>query len=381
MIVEAEQCGRTLMLLTATVALSAVWLAGCRVGGSEEAGWPPFMLAAESHPRPVKVDGPPRKVVIGTVCHHMYGPFPGIEARCEELKARVVEMDRQARARFSRGLDLVVLSEFSLNDSSAPLARRAIALDSPGIRFFQDLARQYHTYLVIPSVIVADGAYYNSAILLDREGKMMGRYDKAHAVIDWAPAETFEGGLTPGRSFPVFDCDFGRIGLQICFDYCHEEGWHELALKGAELVAWPTQSPSVSVAAARAVNNRYYVVSSTWRNDAVVIDPVGRLAAELRPKEAKTTPDGDTLVCQIDLEYRLLPWHPKLENGEALRKKYGDDVGFQFYPEEDMGVFWSNNPAIPIDRMIRSIGVPTQNEYEQAERDRLRKFRTAPKRR
>ena len=102
---------------------------------------------------------------------------------------------------------------------------------------------------------------------------MLGRYDKAHPVPDEPPAETFEGGLTPGMSFPVFDCDFGRLGLQICFDYMHEEGWHALAMQGAEIVAWPTQSPSVTVAAARAVNNRFFIVSSTWRNDAVVIEP------------------------------------------------------------------------------------------------------------
>jgi predicted amidohydrolase len=258
----------------------------------------------------------------------------------------------------------VVLPEFALNNMHLPVPQRALALESPGFAFFEKLARQYHTYLVIPSDISDGGKFYNAAILLDRDGHMMGRYDKSHPVPDNPPATTFEGGVTPGDSFPVFDCDFGRLGMQICFDYCHEEGWHELALKGAEIVAWPSQSPSISVAAARAVNNRFYIVSSTWRNDAVVIDPVGRLAAELRPPSPVTSPKDDVVVTQIDLEYRILPWDPKLENGAALKKKFGDDVGFHFYPEEDMGIFWSNNPKIPIDQMRHAIGVWTQDEYE-----------------
>ena len=373
--------GRMGLFVVAAAVIGVLLPAGCAApgqaagGGNKAATWPPFQLAAESNPRPVKVDAPPRKVVIGTVCHHMYGEFPGLEARCEELKARVEEMEKQARARYNRGLDLVVLSEFSLNDMKQPLARQALTLDSPGFVYFQKLAREHHTYLVIPSVITAGGKYYNSAVLLDRQGAMLGRYDKAHPVPDEPPAETFEGGLTPGMSFPVFDCDFGRLGLQICFDYMHEEGWHALAMQGAEIVAWPTQSPSVTVAAARAVNNRFFIVSSTWRNDAVVIEPTGRLAAELRPTGEKVSPQEDVLVTQIDLEYRLLPWDSKLDNGEALKKKFGDDVGFRFYPEEDWGIFWSNNPAVPIDTMVRWLGIWTEDQYEATARQHLARAR------
>ena len=133
-------------------------------------------------------------------------------------------MEKRARARYNRGLDLVVLSEFSLNDMKQPLARQALTLDSPGFVYFQKLARAHHTYLVIPSVITAGGKYYNSAVLLDRQGAMLGRYDKAHPVPDEPPAETFEGGLTPGIVSRCSTATSGGLGLQICFDYMHEEG-------------------------------------------------------------------------------------------------------------------------------------------------------------
>ena len=60
---------------------------------------------------------------------------------------------------------------------------------------------------------------------------------------------------------------------------------------------------------------------------------------------------------ELDLSYAILPWQPKLQKGEALRKKYGDKVGFRYYEDEDCGIFWSNDPQIPVAEMARSIGV------------------------
>ena len=304
----------------------------------------------------MRKDGPPRKVIVGTVCHSMYGKFPGLTQRCEELGALVDRIAAQAKEKCGRGPDLVVLSEFSLNDMHLPLAQHAIPLDSPAFEYFQKKAREHHTYLVIPAVVSDGKQYGNAAFLLDRDGKRIGRYDKVHAVPDAPPASTFEGGTTPGTAYPVFDCDFGRVGIQICFDYMHEEGWHALAAQGAELVVHPSQSPSVSVNAARAFNNHIYVVSSTWRDNASILEPTGMVAAQIKPPQ-------EILVHQIDLEYRLLPWEGRLRDGAALKEKYGQDVGFNYYPSEDMGVFWSNNPAIPIDAMVRWLGIQTHDEY------------------
>jgi predicted amidohydrolase len=344
----AIEIGRRAWLLTA--ALAALAAAGCQPAAPDRdnAMKPPEVA--------VKKDAPPRKVIIGTVCHSMYGKFPGIQKRCEELGALVDRMAAEANARYGRGLDLVVLSEFSLNDMSQPLAKHAVPLDSPGLRYFEDKARQHHTYLVIPSIVSDGGRFGNAAILLDRGGKRIGRYDKVHAVPDPAPARTFEGGVTPGDAYPVFDCDFGRIGIQICFDYMHEEGWRKLAAAGAELVVHPSQSPSVSVNAARAFINHVYVVSSTWRDNASILEPTGMVAAQIKPPQ-------EILVHELDLEYRLLPWEGKLRDGAALREKYGQDVGFHYYPSEDLGIFWSNNPAIPIDAMVRRLGIHTHDEY------------------
>ena len=68
-------------------------------------------------------------------------------------------------------------------------------------------------------------------------------YRKVHPVINLG-ADPLRGRHHPGPEFPVFDCDFGRLGIQICFDMVYDDGWAALARKGADLVVWPTQSPA-----------------------------------------------------------------------------------------------------------------------------------------
>jgi hypothetical protein len=62
-------------------------------------------------------------------------------------------------------------------------------------------------------------------------------------------------------------------------------------------------------------------------------------------------------VQELDLSYAILPWSSKLQKGEALRKKYGDTIGFRYYEDEDCGLFWSNDPKVTIRQMIQSIGL------------------------
>jgi hypothetical protein len=172
-----------------------------------------------------------------------------------------------------------------------------------------------------------------------------------------------ESGTTPGHALPVFDCDFGKLGIQICYDMDFGEGWAELARRGAELIAWPTQSPQTSQPASRARENRCYIVSSTWRNNASIFEPTGKIAAQIKPPQS-------ILVHELDLSYALLSWSSKLQNGEAFRKAYGDKVGFHYYEDEDCGIFWSNDPKTTVGQMVRSVDV-LELEEELA---RVRRF-------
>ena len=188
--------------------------------------------------------GPPRKVLVGTSVISFWGDYPGPEKRVAQLGAVIDQMVAQAAERFAGGrLDLAVLPEFALTGGSKrPLADAALALDSAALAAMADKARQHRCYLLAPLHLVGDRPqhiYYNAAALFDRQGGLVGLYRYAHPS-----AEEISFGLTPGRQFPIFACDFGLVGVQICGDVAHDDGWLALAKKGAELILLPAQPPT-----------------------------------------------------------------------------------------------------------------------------------------
>jgi hypothetical protein len=71
-----------------------------------------------------------------------------------------------------------------------------------------------------------------------------------------------------------------------------------------------------------------------------------------------------------------LPWP---STGEKLREQYQDQIGFNYYPSEDLGIFWSNDPAVPIDSMVRWQGVWTDDEYVADAAKRYRELKNKHK--
>jgi len=312
---------------------------------------------------PSTADRPPRKVIVGTVVQAFWVDYPGLQTRLTELEGIVDRMAEQAQKQYGRGLDLAILPETVVSgEMTGDIVKNSIPLAGPLQEAFSRKARQLHCYIVVPTNLLEDAQKRlctNVAILFGRDGEVVGIYRKVHLAIPTG-SDSLEGGMTPGKDEPVFQCDFGKLGIQICFDIQFDYGWNELARKGAELVAWPTQSPQTARPAFYALRNRYYVVSSTWRENASIFEPTGRIAAQARQP-------GEVLVKELDLSYAILPWSGDLRNGDALKEKFGDKVGFNYYVEEDCGIFWSNDPATPIWKMMRSLGLTeAQDELARA---------------
>jgi predicted amidohydrolase len=302
---------------------------------------------------------PPRKVLVATCVQGFYGAYPGLEKRLEELRDLVEEMAAQAEKEHpGKGLDLVVLPENAVTIGRAPLAAdRAVPFAGAVAKTFSELARRFRTYLAVP-LDIAEGTEkktcYNAVVLLDRAGRVAGTYRKVHPVAPLGE-ESLEGGITPGREHPVFQCDFGRLGIQICYDMVYDDGWAELERKGADLVIWPSASPATAQPAGRARQHGYYIVSSTYRDNAAIFEPTGLITAQVKPP-------ARVLLRELDLSYALVPWSSGLGNGSAFRKRFGERAGFRYYPAEDIGIFWSNDPSLPIGEMLRQLGIAEAGE-------------------
>ncbi len=101
-------------------------------------------------------------------------------------------------------------------------------------------AKQHSCYVICPMKVCAGQREFNSAVLIDRAGHVVGRYDKIR------PTEgELSKGICPGSADPpVFETDFGTIGIQICFDVNWRGQWRRLKQQGAKIIFFPSAFPA-----------------------------------------------------------------------------------------------------------------------------------------
>jgi beta-ureidopropionase len=112
--------------------------------------------------------------------------------------------------------------------------------DGPTTKLFQEVARRHQIVLIVPMYEEDQtGVYYNTAAVIDADGKYLGKYRKTHLPHVSGFWEKFY--FRPGNlGYPVFDTAVGRLGVYICYDRHFPEGARALGLRGAELVFIPS---------------------------------------------------------------------------------------------------------------------------------------------
>jgi len=189
--------------------------------------------------------------------------------------------------------------------------------DGPTTKLMQEIAARHQMVIVVPIYEEAmTGVYYNTAAVIDADGKYLGRYRKKHIPQVAGFWEKFF--FKPGNEgYPVFDTAYGKVGVYICYDRHFPEGARLLGLGGAEIVF----NPSATVAGlsqylwkleqpAHAVANGYFMgninrvgTEAPWNigkfyGTSYFVDPRGQILAE-------GSEDGEELVV-ADLDLNVI---------------------------------------------------------------------------
>ena len=232
--------------------------------------------------------------------------------------------------------DLIVLPElittgYALGEEHLKLAE---TVPGPVTDLWSEKAREYGTYIIAGisrKDNKMDSIIYNSAVLISPEGNVTGIYSKVilplylHAWADQEAAPIFveEAEIfRRGDSLPVFDTDFGKIGILICQDAVYPEFTRVLSMKGARLVVQLLNGPSVKTkhedditpltTRVHAFDNNTFIAlanrcgcekysyqglnwSVTFHGESHIVDPFGNYAAKGKVEEE------DLVLADIDL--------------------------------------------------------------------------------
>ncbi|MCA9212045.1 MAG: carbon-nitrogen hydrolase family protein [Planctomycetales bacterium] len=230
-------------------------------------------------------------------------------------------------------------------------------------------AASHEMHLVLCSDLVeSDGATYNTAFLLDRSGKEIGRYHKT------CPTWSESASRKRGTSLPVFPTsDLGTVGMLICYDLVFPETARCLALSGADIIFFPTMGGAAvgegdigtQALRVRAAENHVYIVVAFKGSGSMIISPRGEILAKAEG------PDG---IVMADIDPRK-----GRQGGDAMNQQ--QDMRARLFRErnpEAFGILTDPNPPIlekvPIEitqqeagRIASEVLTIGEEEFRQAE--------------
>jgi hypothetical protein len=278
-----------------------------------------------------------------------------------ELNVRIMESALAEAAAYRP--DIVCFPETMLQDG-LPYDRRmdagyTVEADAPAVARLAAAARRLGSFVLVTTLLRDGGHVFNSALLLDPQGRRLGRYDK------YQPTRyEMETGVRPGNAVPVWQTELGRIGCVICFDLKFPEIGLELARQQAQLVLFPTMFMGGTRLAAWARDFGFYLVRC-HTSSGVVVDPVGNTVATEGPPvplagvpaEARltfATVNTDRGTFHYDYHWRRLA---------EIRSRYAAEVEVHDMRHEALFNLESRAAGLSIDAVAAELNLMPAGRY------------------
>ena len=299
---------------------------------------------------------------------NLSGPMPVFD-KTKGMQTMVDQVNEFWRGRLSQVLpdkpDLIVLPEIC--DTPIGLSREE-QLNYYSVRktqvldFFATIAKENHCYIVYSTERQEEnGAWRNSSILLDREGKVAGIYNKNFPTIG-----EMENGIVPGDKAAVFQCDFGKVGFAICFDLNFTELCDEYAALKPDIIAFSSMYHGGLMQNHWAYHCRSYFAGAMGKREvpSEIRNPLGQVVAS-------STNYFNYVVTTINLDCELVHLDYNRGKLEALKKKYGGAVDISDPGKLGSVLITSKHESITVDNMIKEFEIELLDDYFE----RSRKFR------
>jgi len=319
--------------------------------------------AARSTPRALGQHESPtaRKKRKGRVTIATLGPRPISVSSDVKPQAIVERIIAHWRAEFAKVLpdrpDLIVVPEACDRPGGMSWQRQVeyYRVRKNQVRdFFAQVARDNHCYMVYSAKReMPDGSYRNSSVLIDRNGKIVGIYNKNHPTIG-----EIDDGVLCGKDAPVFDCDFGRVALAICFDLNFDQLRTQYAAAHPDLIVFSSMYHGGMMQAYWAYSCRCHFVGAIagQATPSQILDPLGRVIAS-------NTNYFDSVVATVNLDCAVVHLDGNWGKLRAMKAKYGRDVRITDPGLLGAVLIASNSASVSIARMIDEFQVERLDHY------------------
>lgn len=265
--------------------------------------------------------------------------------------------------------DIILLPEIFLQNTASSSSKEEKTANADFLpeggeitQFVSRKAKQHNTY-IFASYWRRDEKQrrYNSAVLFDRGGKVVGVYDKVFPTIG-----EMEDGTSPGKEAKIFQTDFGRIGAIICFDLNFQELLADYKAKGVELLCMLSAFRGGFMVRAAAFKNQIFMATSTPGENSVIVDPLGRVLAE-------SSAYGRIIFAKINLDSQIVHIDYNQQRVADMKKKYQEYVRIEVASPEAVYFISSLHSEKSVQDMISEFSVETLDEYlDRARRERMK---------
>jgi len=294
-----------------------------------------------------------------------YPPFPADEP--DRLDKTLQRMGSYVDAAACSGSKLVAFPETCNLLGLDHKCLQAEPLDGQTVSAMRKKASERGLYVVCPLITAENGRKYNTSVLIGPDGSIIGVYHKNVPT----PGE-IESGIHPGSDTPVFETDFGRVGLCICFDMNYWEVGSGLCANKAELVIWSSMWQGGRMLTKWAIEFGFYI-GACYHGGSTFVDVAGREILQMsRNVYDHLGSIADPIVsASLDLDkrlihhdYNILAYDSNMPKLKAAYEKYGSSsVYTEWKFDECLMIFGSLMPNISTDQIIEEFGIETMRDY------------------